>query len=94
MNSSLTGRKDILLALSQPLGHEVRGGDGEEGGVVGLRGHGLGQVRLPCSWRTEQKDSSPRSPFALRRQNELEMTQPCLPLHTDGLVEVVSPVKR
>lgn len=55
---------NVLLALSQPLGHEVRGRHGEEGGVVGFGGHGLGQVGLPRPWRTEQKDASPRSPLA------------------------------
>ena len=31
-----------LFTLSQPLWHQVGGGDGEEGGVVGLSGHSLG----------------------------------------------------
>ena len=31
-----------LLRLSEPLGHQVRAGHGEESGVVGFCGHGLG----------------------------------------------------
>lgn len=56
--------ENILLTLSQPLRHEVWGGDREEGGVVGLGGHRLGQVWLPCSRRTEEQDASPWGPFA------------------------------
>lgn len=55
---------DVLLTLSQPFGHEVRGGHGEEGGVVGLGGHSLGQIRLPRSRRAEQQDAPPWSAFA------------------------------
>ena len=57
-------RLDILLTLSQPLGHEVRGGDGEEGGVVGLRCHGLCQVGLSGPWGPKQQDASPWGPLA------------------------------
>ena len=38
-----------LLRLPQPLGHQVRAGHGEESGVVGLCGHGLGQIRFSSS---------------------------------------------
>lgn len=63
---------DILFTLSQPLGHEVWGGDREEGGVVGFSSHSLGQVGLPRSWRAEQQDASPRSPLTWgHREQEL-----------------------
>lgn len=50
-----------LFTFTQPLGHKVGGGDGEEGGVVGFCGHRLGQVGFPCTWRAKQKDPTPRS---------------------------------
>lgn len=54
----------LLFTFAQPLGHEVGGGDGEEGGIIGFCGHRLGKVGLPCSWRTEEKDPPPRSPLS------------------------------
>ena len=61
--------RDVLLTLSQPLGHEVWGGHGEEGGVIGLGGHSLRQVGLPRPRRTKQKDASPRSPLACEHRD-------------------------
>lgn len=55
---------NLLLTLSQPLGHEVWGGHGEEGGVVCLGGHSFGQVGLPRSRRSKQQDAPPWSPLA------------------------------
>lgn len=53
--------KALLFTFAQPLGDEVGGWDGEEGGVIGFCGHRFGKVRLPCSWRTKEKDPPPRS---------------------------------
>ena len=48
-----------------PIQYQVAAGDGEECGVVGLGGHGLGQVGLPCPRGTEQQDPSPGFPVTL-----------------------------
>lgn len=50
-----------LFTFAKPLRHEVGGGDGEEGGVVGFCGNRFGKVGLPCSWGAKEKDPPPRS---------------------------------
>lgn len=62
-----------LFAFPQPLGHQVRGGDGEEGGVVGFCRYRLGQVGLPCSRRAKQEDSPPWSPLAYKNTCSMEL---------------------
>ncbi len=66
------GLKNSLLALAEPLRHEVRGRHGEEGGVIGLGGHSFGQIRLACAGGAEQKNAPPRGALA------------CITAHTDG----------
>ena len=39
---------DELLGFSQPFGDQIRRRHGEEGGVVSLGRHCLGQVRFTC----------------------------------------------
>lgn len=51
---TLLGGHYLLLTFSQPFGDEVRGGDGEEGWVVRLRGNSFSQIGLSCTWRSKK----------------------------------------
>mmetsp|Transcript_42953 Transcript_42953/g.101993 ORF Transcript_42953/g.101993 Transcript_42953/m.101993 type:complete len:451 (+) Transcript_42953:298-1650(+) len=60
-----------LLALAHPLGDKVRRGDAEERRFR-LGRDGLGEVRLPRSWRPVQEDPRPRLPSACEELRELD----------------------
>lgn len=85
-----------LFAFPQPLGHQVRGGDGEEGGVVSFCRYRLGQVGLPCSRRTKQEDSPPWSPLAYKntRSMALETGHTFAALFFSVYFFVLTPVNR
>lgn len=78
--------KALLFTFAQPLGHEVGGGDGEEGGVIGLCGHRFGKVGLPCSRRTKEKDPPPRSSLSYTTTDTFALFKRCFFAESSGFI--------
>ncbi len=63
---------DELLALAEPLGEQIGRAHRKESGVVGLGGHGFGQVGLAGAGRSVEKNAAPWLALAGEQMRELD----------------------